>query len=292
MSSPSGMLKHWFIHMVRVQVLSVILSVAVFLGFAAITFNTDMNHVVDLRRVVSIRVFLDQRIFTYPTKWATNSRALILRIPVLSQFPELPNGCEVTSLAMLLNELNVPSTKLDLARLVHKDLTPLDLSVNGNFVRWGNPNVGFVGSIYGNVPGYGVYHHPIAELLNQLIRGQALDLTGSPFSKVLSEVASGRPVVVWVTLTFTPVHNWVKWQSPEGPVRATLDEHTVLLVGFDKNHVYINNPWNGEQAEPVPLQNFKNSWVQMGRQAVTVKSMTPYNSQALHKLPSHFRTKI
>ena len=52
--------------------------------------------------------------------------------------PDLPNGCEVTSLAMLLNYYGINVTKEDLAqKIAHVS------SYDGNYR--GNPNKGFVG---------------------------------------------------------------------------------------------------------------------------------------------------
>lgn len=38
-----------------------------------------------------------------------------LNVPIENQMPDLPNGCEVTSLAMLLNYYGIKVTKEDLA---------------------------------------------------------------------------------------------------------------------------------------------------------------------------------
>src|SRR6478672_6280503 len=44
-----------------------------------------------------------------------------LHVPAMSQLPELPNGCEATSLAMLLAAAHHPVSKLTLARLEPRD---------------------------------------------------------------------------------------------------------------------------------------------------------------------------
>ncbi|RUQ24224.1 hypothetical protein ELQ35_21975 [Peribacillus cavernae] len=42
----------------------------------------------------------------------------------MAQYPELPRGCEVTSLAMLLHYYDVKVSKMELADKVKKDPTP------------------------------------------------------------------------------------------------------------------------------------------------------------------------
>ena len=197
-------------------------------------------------------------------------RAWLLDVPAENQYPLLPNGCEVTSLSMLLGAVGHPVSPLTLARLLPYDPTPRVLAPDGAIVSWGNPEVGFVGSIWNAQDGYGVYHRPIVRLLNRILPGEAVDLTGRPFRTVEAYVAAGRPVMVWTTITLRPTHNWVTWQSPEGPVRATLEEHAVLIVGYDSTQVLIDNPDGGLKAQAVPLSPFLASWRQMGQQAVTV----------------------
>ncbi len=265
------MFKHWLLHMGRVQVMAIVLSVVIFLLAIRTGANSDVASL-ELREAAQVTVMVNRQKYTFVSTLANQSHQVLLRVPAFSQLPELHNGCEVTSLSMLLSDTGKYVPKTTLATAIQKDTTPLTLNRNGQIARWGNPDYGFVGSVSGNAPGYGVYHRPIAELLNKIEPGQALDLTGSSFEKVLSMVASGRPVIVWTTLDFAPVKSWVTWQSPEGMVRATMYEHTVLLVGFDKTHLFVNNPLTGIQAESVPIGPFRESWIQMGRQAVTVKN--------------------
>ncbi|MDA8145257.1 MAG: C39 family peptidase [Thermaerobacter sp.] len=204
----------------------------------------------------------------------------MIRVPAQSQYPQLPNGCEVTSLSMLLNAVGHPVSKLVLAREEPTDPTPLVLNVyhrpDGQVLHvvksWGNPNRGFVGKVNVKNYGYGIYHGPLTELLSRIMPGRAADLTGQPFSAVLAQVARGVPVVAWTTLDFRPTSDWVTWQSPEGPVHATPLEHAVLVVGYDHDHIFVNNPANGRQAQAVDRGAFIRSWKQLGSQAITVRA--------------------
>jgi uncharacterized protein YvpB len=196
---------------------------------------------------------------------------IVLNVSPQDQLPQLPNGCEVTSLSMLFDYVGHPVSKMTLAKEVLKDPQPLVLGTHKQIVAWGDPNKGFVGKIDAN-PGYGVYHKPMIQLINQILPDQAEDLSHHPFSDILDKVANEMPVVVWTNTTFKPLppSQWITWQSPEGTIRATFDEHAVLVVGYSKNYVYINNPLNGDQDERVDRQAFVASWKQMGEQAVTV----------------------
>ncbi len=81
--------------------------------------------------------------------------AIIENVPFIQQLPELPRGCEVTSLAMLLQYKGVEVDKMKLASEIYR----VPFEENG---LHGNPYEGFVGNIYTkSEPGYGVYHQPI-----------------------------------------------------------------------------------------------------------------------------------
>jgi uncharacterized protein YvpB len=216
-----------------------------------------------------------------------------IRVRALSQFPELPYGCEVTSLAMLLAWAGHPVSNTVLAGEIARDPTPPVLRAIPGFhgnplmevTRWGNPNEGFVGSMTGRngALGYGVYHGPVVRLLRRILPGRAEDLTGAAWTRILSVVAGGTPVVVWTTITFQPTREWVTWQSPEGPVTATPLEHAVLVVGYTPTSILINNPYNGEALEPVARGPFVAAWKQLGAQAVTVRMPAPEPRQPHHR---------
>lgn len=189
--------------------------------------------------------------------------------PLIKQNPELPRGCEVTSVAMLLNEAGVPVNKLELAEQVVKDPTPFKRLKSGK-ASWGDPNRGFIGSMYNlSKPGFGVYHEPLSFLINGHMKGNGLDLTGMDFKDVLYFLEKGHPIVTIINSRFRPVNDWVSWEGPNGLVRVTYREHAVLLVGYDHKYVYVNDPLSGQKNRKLNRASFEQGWIQMGRQALT-----------------------
>ncbi|MED4228045.1 C39 family peptidase [Neobacillus cucumis] len=193
-----------------------------------------------------------------------------LNVPLISQLPELKNGCEVTSLSMLLLYKGVNVTKMTLASQVKKDPTPY--RVSGGTIYWGNPNTGFVGDITGRSIGYSVYHGPVYQLANRYTN--SIDLTGNSFDVILKQLDQGKPVWVITTSTFAtvPSSQWQTIQTPTGPLRMTFHEHSVLLTGYDQNYVYFNDPLANIKNRRVPRTSFINGWEQFGRQAITYGS--------------------
>jgi uncharacterized protein YvpB len=189
--------------------------------------------------------------------------------PVLSQFPELERGCEVTSLAMLLQSAGVNVDKLTLAKQIKKDPTPRKIQ-NGR-IHFGDPNAGFVGNIYSYTkPGFGVYNKPIFDLGNQYLPGKMINLTGRRFEDLRIYLSDGRPVWVIINTEYRELPNsyFQTWYTKKGTIRVTLKEHSVLVTGYDQTAIYFNDPLTG-QKNKAPINAFKKAWVQMGSQAIT-----------------------
>lgn len=201
-----------------------------------------------------------------------DGKILITDVPLIQQMPELDRGCEVTSLAMLLQYAGVDVGKMELAEKIKKVDTPYRKE-NGSYY-YGNPNDGFVGNIYTfDKMGYGVYHGPVAELAEKYLPGRIQDISGGSFDEVLSNVETGKPVWIIINADFRelPESEFRTWNTPSGQVEITWKEHSVVITGFSQEHVYFNDPLNKEQNRKMPLENFKAAWEQMGSQAITYK---------------------
>jgi len=189
-------------------------------------------------------------------------------VPAIRQLPELPRGCEMTSLAMLIRFMGVETDKLTLAAEIEKDETPL--SRTNGVTTFGNPNRGFVGSMTDmRQNGLGVYHGPVFRLL-QAYCPSAVDLTGISFGLVEYYLANERPVWIIITSTYQllPDSAFEFWQTADGEIRVTYSEHSVLLTGYDADYVYFNDPLGS--ATRASKARFVQAWEQMGGQAVSV----------------------
>lgn len=209
-------------------------------------------------------VHIDRTLIVYE-KEPIMRESILLTVPVLQQFPELPRGCEVTSLAMLLNFAGVTVDKLTLA----DEIPTVPYFSDGYF---GNPHQGFVGNMYTyNQPGLGVYHEVIEDLASQYLPGQVVNLTGENFSSVQKKLNEGKPVWVIVAsiFTFLPDEQWETWTTKEGEVKITRRMHSVLVTGYDENNVYFNDPFYPDQNRSANFENFVTSWTQFGSQAIS-----------------------
>jgi len=191
---------------------------------------------------------------------------ILLDVPLLNQMdpPALLLGCEVTSLAMVLQYNGIAVSKNELADRLPSVPIYYDNGLHGN------PNEGFVGDMTGYDYGLCVYHGPIASLAAQYVSPEHVrDITGSGFDAVISVLNQGNPVWVVTTTTFLPVDDMEMWQTPTGPVGITYFMHSVVIVGYDADSIYLNNSY-GIKDQAVDRAGFIQSWEQMGSQAIYI----------------------
>lgn len=189
---------------------------------------------------------------------------VMLDVPLFNQMdaPRLYNGCEVTSLAMLLNYKGYKVTKNELADKI--ETVPLRYS-DGSY---GSPNAGFVGDM-ANGPGLGVYSGPIFKLAQSYAGDKAENLTGKSFDEILKKVSGGSPVWIITTASLTPAAFFEKWDTPEGAVEVTFNMHSVVITGYDDEHIYVNDPY-GTKDRKADKEAFIKAWKIMGSHAVTI----------------------
>lgn len=195
--------------------------------------------------------------------------SIVIEVPIIAQKPELDNGCEVTSLAMLLDYAGVNVSKMTLAEEIKKDETLPIYDEEGKILEWGNPSKGFVGDITGENIGFGVYTEPMMKLMNEYLPGRAIDLSHEPFERLLRSIDERKPVIVWVTSEFKVPEEYIEWESEGQTIRVTFDEHAVLLVGYDEQFCYVNNPYNSEKNQKVEREVFIEVWESMGSMAIS-----------------------
>ena len=131
-----------------------------------------------------------------------------------------------------------------------------------------DPEMGFVGNPFGSwgqIPPapYGVHAEPVAAVLRGYgAKAQAgRNLT---WAFLQSEIAAGRPVIVWVTGHVEP-HQAT--QVVIGDVIRTVApyEHTVILTGYDAKYVTI---LDGKKVYRKPIEIFLASWAPLENMAI------------------------
>jgi len=191
----------------------------------------------------------------------------ILSVPLMAQRPELPSGCEVTSLAMALSYYGVHVSKTTLAKQMPYDSTKLARNANGTIRTWGDPDVGFVGTPFGN--GHTINPGPLKSLLDRYRPG-GVNLTGRDFSSVEQYILQGKPVLAWFTINYQmPSARY--WKTPAGKsIYAPTPLHCIVVTGVDANYVYFNDGEAVKQNVKMSKSTFIKIYNAMGKRALAV----------------------
>lgn len=194
--------------------------------------------------------------------------------PIIYQHPELPNGCEITSLAMLLTWAGYPVNKVELSA---NYLPKQDFSCSDD-VRYGpDPNQAFAGDP-SSYDGWYCLEGPIlkagnAYLYDQNSPAHAVSRSGLSREELEQCLDEGIPLAVWVTLDYTTpqTREASLWYLPDGSGYVPyINLHCVVLAGWDGGSYRIANPINGWQT--ISPDVFWNCFDAMGRRAVAVLS--------------------
>ena len=171
-----------------------------------------------------------------------DTQSILLPVANISQLPELPTGCEITSLTIVLNYLGYNVDKEDMARDYLEKSEPFKGSFNDYFI--GSP---------WDDDAWGCYAPVITKSANNFLKDHnskliAYNTTGSSMEELCVQIASGNPVIVWtsqaldektITTTIT-LENGTNdyWYS---------DEHCVVIIGYDlqKGTLTVCDPLEG-----------------------------------------------
>lgn len=188
-----------------------------------------------------------------------------LEVEAILQYPELPTGCEVTSLAMALHYVGYNVSKEDLADHYLEKASPGSVSYKTAF--WGDPR---------EEDSFGCYAPVIVKAGNRYLAEQnssckAYNLTGSSFDDLLREIRMGLPVIVWGSMYIDgEIVFSYGWEIDGETVTWPSNEHCMLMTGFDmdSNTVTVCDPLNGVTS--YDMNAFQHHYETMEQQAIVI----------------------
>ncbi|MCD5003314.1 C39 family peptidase [Enterococcus saccharolyticus] len=190
----------------------------------------------------------------------------LIEVPLENQFEgvALENGCEVTSLSMLLRYYGFQTNKNQLADELN--YVPLDLA-NG---LKGNPHDGFVGNIKEGEAAMGVGVEPLAKVAEKIVgQNYHVNVSKHSFEDLEQLVKKGKPVLVIATIDFEVPEKedlWL-WQTTSGTVQVSPLCHAAVITGIDEQFVYVNDPY-GYQHRKVDKEDFQSMYQKMGEHSL------------------------
>jgi len=194
-----------------------------------------------------------------------NVTRLCLPVDYICQLPELPTGCEATSLTMVLNYHDYDVAKETIA----SEYMPRD-SQPGDFYNY------FLGDPFSDT-GLGIFAPGLATTANNYLQAmnsemKAYDLTGCSIEDLCEYIAEGYPICIWTTCNLykDPEINAI-WEIDGKSYVWMYNQHCMTLVGFDseKDTLIVMDPSKGKMEYSTSL--IEKRYEQYNNMAVVVK---------------------
>ncbi len=191
----------------------------------------------------------------------------LLSVEHISQYPSLPSGDEITSLAMVLRYLKYNVNECDLCDL-YLDKGPV------GFTDIYKANAGNPRDTYNS---YGCLAPVIVNSATKFISANggshiAYDYTGYNPQELYRQVSLGNPIIVWLCDDFgnTPSISRI-WIVDGKTIYLKSNMACMVLVGYDytKGTVTLANP--AGNTFTLEMNTFEQSYADMGSYAVAVK---------------------
>lgn len=203
----------------------------------------------------------------------------IANFPVISQYPELPTGCEITCAAALLQFLGFDADKTVLCDLYMRQSINFFTDENGTLYG-PDPNFAFAGDPYSD--GYGCYENVICDAMNSYFTAnrkygeyEAVSLTGINTADLEKLIDEGVPVIVWASQKMG-VYKYSEqsvWNiiGSDDTVTWLGNSHTLVLVGYDRNAYYFMDCGENAAIVPYSRESFSARFAENGSRACAVK---------------------
>ena len=215
-----------------------------------------------------------RRIITSRQRKDYDDNSVYIDMENILQLPELPVGCEITALTILLRHCGFDAEKTDMA----KNYLP---------ISWGNARYEdgktykdsffnyFIGDPFGR--GYGCFSGAIEKAANAYIADNGggyvvKNISGAHPDVLYDYLAAGIPVLCWATDGMIEPEYYETWYDNETGEQLDwyLNEHCFVLAGFniDADLVTLNDPMKG--IIDYNINKFETRYDQMYRQAIVI----------------------
>ena len=215
-----------------------------------------------------------RRVITSRQRKDYDNNSVYIDMENILQLPELPVGCEITALTILLRHCGFDAEKTDMAR-------------NYLPISWGNARYEdgktykdsffnyFIGDPFGK--GYGCFSGAIEKAANKYISEHGggytvKNISGAHPDVLYDYLAAGTPVLCWATDGMIEPEYYETWYDNETGEQLDwyLNEHCFVLAGFnmDADIVTLNDPMKG--IIDYNINKFETRYDQMHRQAIVI----------------------
>lgn len=172
---------------------------------------------------------------------------VLIEAPYIDQSVKYPTGCESVSTAMLLQYLGYD---ISVDQFIHEYLEQKEFEIREGQLYGADPNLYFCGSPY-DEDSFGCYAPVICKALEKAIGSQydIINETGTSIERLLVDyIDQGIPVIFWACINMREPIIGPQWRLYEKDEMFTWisNEHCMLLVGYDEEGYYFNDPYDNQ----------------------------------------------
>lgn len=195
-----------------------------------------------------------------------------LAVPTVFQNPELPHGCEITSLTALFNYYGFNISKLEMA---DNYLPKGDIKISSGRLTGPDPAKMYINNPRDKANGKYVFVEPIISVSNNVIKEHELslkpiNLSGSSLEQFEEFVGAGIPVLVWITIDLKEPTTRGGWYIEDTNIfhEQYVNLHAAVIIGQTNDTFKLMDPLRGIVEHPKKV--IYNSYVSLGEQAMTL----------------------
>lgn len=176
---------------------------------------------------------------------------VIKDFPIIYQMPELPTGCEITAMTMMLNYYGFSVDKVQMATQYLPTLPSAGAFLGEDGRLYGNDmNQYFIGDPQtddGIICGTGAIISAVTSFSAETGNyAQAVDRTGISLDKLYQLISEDTPVMVWCTIGMEDRNVRQGWYTENGEyVDWASNDHGAVLIGYSPDTVTIADPISG-----------------------------------------------
>lgn len=201
-----------------------------------------------------------------PTKKST----VISDVPLISQFPEFPTGCESVSAVMVLR---FSGENISAAKFIDEYLPKSSEFYNDGGKRFGpSPYEYFIGNPK-TASSYGCMASVIEKAICNYFGNsdRVRNTTGTELSDLCSEyIDNDIPVMIWATINMLETDPKNSWYLSDGKRFSWPgNEHCMVLIGYDSESYYFNDPYTGKTVK-YNKETTNDRYAELGKQSVVV----------------------
>ena len=177
----------------------------------------------------------------------SNSGTQLTDFDIIEQYPELPTGCEITAMTMVLNYYGYQVNKVTMALdYMPKVQAEFYRSEDGRLMGPDLENF-FVGDPTEET-GYICGTGAIVTAANRYLADVGSDLTAAAMKNAQPEklydlIDQGTPVVIWCTINMEDRAETDGWYREDGTyMEWSTNDHGAVLIGYDEDTVTVADP--------------------------------------------------